>query len=89
MTLAELLDFIAAKMDMRHVYQPVLIRALVDAGGTATVRQLARPFLLQDEAELQEYEQTIRRMPLPVLACKMVRTSQRPLRIRGGIPCLE
>jgi hypothetical protein len=56
MTLAELLDFIAARMDMRHVYQPVLIRALVDAGGTATVRQLAQALLLQDEAELQEYE---------------------------------
>jgi hypothetical protein len=71
-TLAELLEFIAAKMDMRHVYQPVLIRALVDAGGLVTLRQLAQAFLLEDEAELQEYEQTIRRVP------------PRPQEARGG-----
>ena len=67
MTLTQLLDFLESKMSMSHIYQPVLIRALVDAGGVATVRQLAQSFLLQDEAELTEYEATIRRMPLPVL----------------------
>jgi hypothetical protein len=41
MTYEELVDFIENKMSMSHVYQPLLIRALVDAGGAATVRQLA------------------------------------------------
>jgi diadenosine tetraphosphate (Ap4A) HIT family hydrolase len=75
-------------MDMRHVYQPVLIRALVDAGGTATVRQLAQAFLLQDEAELQEYEQTIRRMPLPVLKKRGVVASDGDL-VRLAVPRLK
>ena len=46
MTLTELLEFIESKMSMSHVYQPVLIRALVDAGGTATIRQLCLALVL-------------------------------------------
>jgi len=52
---------------MSHIYQPLLIRALVDAGGIATIQQLARAFLVQDEGELLLYEQRIKTMPLPVL----------------------
>jgi ATP adenylyltransferase len=51
----ELIDFLEHRMSMSHVYQPVLIRALVDTGGTAgtaTVRQLAQVFLSQDESQL-------------------------------------
>jgi hypothetical protein len=33
-------------MSMSHVYQPLLIRTLVDAGGAATLRQLAQSFVL-------------------------------------------
>jgi hypothetical protein len=31
-------------MRMSHVYQPLVIRTLLEAGGTATVRQLAVEF---------------------------------------------
>jgi ATP adenylyltransferase len=54
-------------MSMSHVYQPFLIRALVDAGGAATLRQLAQVFLSQDESQLLYYEKRIREMPLKVL----------------------
>jgi ATP adenylyltransferase len=37
MTCEELLDFIDNRMQMSHIYQPLMIRALVDAGGTATL----------------------------------------------------
>jgi ATP adenylyltransferase len=33
MTFEELVDFIENKMRMSHVYQPLLIKSLVDAGG--------------------------------------------------------
>jgi diadenosine tetraphosphate (Ap4A) HIT family hydrolase/5-methylcytosine-specific restriction endonuclease McrA len=49
------------------VYQPLLVRALVDAGGVATVRQLAQVFLVQDESQLLYYEKRIKEMPLKVL----------------------
>ena len=52
---------------MSHVYQPLLIRLLVEAGGTATVRQLARGFAAADEAQVAYYEDRIKQMPLPVL----------------------
>ena len=38
-------------MSMSHLYQPLLGRALVDAGGVAAVRQLAQVFLVQDESQ--------------------------------------
>jgi diadenosine tetraphosphate (Ap4A) HIT family hydrolase len=62
MTYGELVDFIENRMTMSHVYQPVLIRSLVDAGGKATLRQLA-----QDESQLLYYEDRIKKMPFPVL----------------------
>jgi hypothetical protein len=67
MTYDELADFIENRMTMSHVYQPVLIRSLVDAGGKATLRQLAQAFLVQDESPLLYYEDRIKKMPSPVL----------------------
>ena len=67
MTHAELLEFVRQRMRMSHVYQPLLIRALVDAGGQATLRQLAIAFLMEDESQIRYYEERIKRMPLPVL----------------------
>ena len=56
MTYEELIDFIETRMQMSHIYQPVLIRALIDAGGTATLRQIALAFAVQDEATIREAE---------------------------------
>ena len=67
MNFASLRDFLLNKMSMSHIYQPVLVRALVDAGGSATVRQLAHEFLRQDESQLIYYERRIRDMPAKVL----------------------
>ena len=55
-------------MSMSHVYQPVVLRALIDAGGTATVRQLAVALVSQDEAALAEAEKVLTKMPLRVLS---------------------
>ena len=52
MTFADLLAFVTERMRMSHIYQPLLIRALVEAGGTATLRQLAHAFLARDESQL-------------------------------------
>lgn len=45
MTLEDLISFIDSKMRMSHVYQPLLIRALVDTGGSATLRRLVQTFV--------------------------------------------
>jgi diadenosine tetraphosphate (Ap4A) HIT family hydrolase len=63
----DLIDFIDNRMKMSHIYQPLLLRILVEAGGTATIRQLAHAFLAQDESQLRFYESRIKQMPVPVL----------------------
>jgi len=67
LTFEELVDFIEHRMRMSHIYQPLLIRTLVDAGGTATLRQVAMAFLDRDESQIVYYEDRIKKMPLPVL----------------------
>jgi 5-methylcytosine-specific restriction endonuclease McrA len=67
LTFDELVDFIEHRMRMSHIYQPLLIRTLVDTGGTATLRQIAMAFLDRDESQVRYYEDRIKKMPLPVL----------------------
>ena len=62
-----LIDFIEKRMTMTHIYQPLMLRILVEAGGTATVRQLAHGFLAHDESHLRYCESRIKQMPVPVL----------------------
>jgi len=67
MSPGELIEYVKRRMRMSHVYQPLLIRALGQAGGTATVRQLAVALLLEDESQIRYYEDRIKKMPIPVL----------------------
>ena len=67
MTFDELVEFIEHRMRMSHIYQPLLIRTLVDGGGSATLRQLALSFLAEDESQIRYYEDRIKTMPLKVL----------------------
>jgi len=63
MTFNDLTDFLQNKMSMRHIYQPLLIKSLVETGGVATIRQLSQTFFSQDESQLQYYEKRIKEMP--------------------------
>jgi ATP adenylyltransferase len=67
MNAEQLLNFVTTEMRMSHVYQPLLIRSLLDAGGKASLRQVATDFVSEDEAQLRYYEQRIKAMPLKVL----------------------
>ena len=67
MTFKQLQDFLENKMRMSHIYQPLLIKTLIESDGSATVRQLAQEFVLEDESQLKYYEDTIKRMPVKVL----------------------
>ncbi len=68
MSFDELVDFLEHRMQLSHIYQPLVIRTLVEAGGTATLRQLAQAFVVQDESQQLFYEQRIKSMPLRVLS---------------------
>jgi ATP adenylyltransferase len=67
MTFDDLKLFLLKKMRLSHVYQPLLIRTLIDSGGSATIRQLAVTFLANDESQLMYYEKRLKEMPIKVL----------------------
>jgi ATP adenylyltransferase len=83
MTLDELLEFLRNGIRMSHIYQPVLIRSLLDNDGYCTLRQLALALLMQDESQIQYYERILKRMPLLVLKNRGV------ISVDKGIVCLQ
>ena len=69
MTYNQLLEFVQEYMPkrMQHIYLPLLIGELVDADGSATLRQLATAVLAKDESQVMYYEKRVKEMPLKVL----------------------
>lgn len=59
--------FLETGMSMSHVYQPVMIRTILEGGGAATRRQIAAAFLAADLSQLEYYEQIVSNYPGPVL----------------------
>ncbi len=59
--------FIETEMVMSHVYQPIMIRTMLEGGGAATRRQIAAAFLGADLSQLEYYENVVARYPGPVL----------------------
>jgi ATP adenylyltransferase len=55
-------------MRMSHIYQPVMLRELLNSGGKANIRDIAAAFLSRDESQLEYYEQITKNMPGKVLA---------------------
>ena len=60
-------DFLAQRMRMSHLYQPLMLRALVERGGWASLREIAATFLAHDESQIEYYVEITKRMPGPVL----------------------
>jgi diadenosine tetraphosphate (Ap4A) HIT family hydrolase len=68
MNYKQLRDFLSSGMRLSHIYQPLLIKSLIESGGTATIRQLASIFLSQDESQIRYYENRLKEMPVKVLS---------------------
>ena len=54
-------------MSMSHVYQPLMIKTILDGGGAATCRQIAASFLSADLSQLEYYEQITKSYPTRTL----------------------
>jgi len=67
MTFKEICNFIENKMRMSHIYQPLLIKTLVESEGISTTRKIALEFLRYDESQIQYYERVVKSMPVKVL----------------------
>lgn len=59
--------FLETDMTMSHVYQPVMIRTILEGGGAATKRQIAAAFSAADLSQLEYYEAVLGKYPGPVL----------------------
>jgi diadenosine tetraphosphate (Ap4A) HIT family hydrolase len=59
--------FIVERMRMSHIYQPLMLKTLIEAGGRASIREIAATFLARDESQLEYYEEITKRMPGKVL----------------------
>jgi diadenosine tetraphosphate (Ap4A) HIT family hydrolase len=60
-------EFLRGRMRMSHIYQPAMLRVLLERGGRASRREIAAEFLTHDESQLDYYEQIVARMPGRVL----------------------
>ncbi len=67
MNFDELKQFINQKMQMQHVYQPVMIKTLLQFGNKVSTRQIARSFLELDESQIDYYKVITNQMPGKVL----------------------
>ena len=67
MNYLELKDFIARRMRMSHIYQPVMLMALLKNGGVCSTTKIAKAILKYDEAQIEYYEQITNNMVGKVL----------------------
>jgi ATP adenylyltransferase len=68
MTFSELRDFLLKRMRMSHVYQPVMLKALLQSGGRASVQQIAQRLLAEDASQQEYYVAITKQMVGKVLA---------------------
>jgi ATP adenylyltransferase len=62
MSCETLLDFIDKKMRMSHIYQPVMLMALLSNGGKSHEREIASQLLARDESQIEYYTQITNNM---------------------------
>jgi ATP adenylyltransferase len=59
--------FISQRMRMSHLYQPLMLKTLIENDGWASLRAIASTFLAHDESQIEYYIEITKRMPGPVL----------------------
>jgi ATP adenylyltransferase len=64
---ASLEQFIRSEMRMSHVYQPVMLLELLNSGGRASVKQIARALLSHDASQIEYYQHITKNMVGKVL----------------------
>jgi ATP adenylyltransferase len=55
MTYEILFDFIDKQMRMSHIYQPVMLMALLSKGGKRHEREIASELVARDESQIEYY----------------------------------
>ena len=74
MEFSALKAFIEKSMRMSHIYQPVMLMTLLESGGKASVRDIAKEILIHDESQIDYYERITKEMVGRVLRNRQVVT---------------
>lgn len=84
-TFERLRNFILKRMQMQHVYQPVMLKELLSRGGSATVAEIASALLAKDQSQIEYYEQITKNMVGDVLTNRngITRKIKEGNRVRG------
>jgi ATP adenylyltransferase len=56
LTFAQLEEYIRLSMRMSHIYQPVMLRVLLENGGQADIETIAKALLSYDRSQVEYYE---------------------------------
>ena len=67
LTFLKLQNYIREKMRMSHIYQPVMLRVLLERRGEASIEEIARALLSYDISQVEYYEIRVKRMVGKVL----------------------
>lgn len=62
MVYEQLLDFIENRMRMSHVYQPVMLKALLESQGSCLTEDIAKAILMLDDSQVEYYEKITNNM---------------------------
>jgi hypothetical protein len=63
----ELSEFIKTKMNMQHVYQPVMIKTLLESKNHASTDEIVKAFLEKDQYQIDYYKMITKNIPGKVL----------------------
>ena len=55
-------DFILNRMRMSHIYQPVMLKVLLEGSGTASLEEIAKALLSYDPPQIEYYGLRTKRM---------------------------
>lgn len=84
MTYDQLQDFVANRMRMSHIYQPVMLMTLLRNGGAASITDIAKSILGNDQSQIEYYEKITRDMVGKVLRShKIVEKDGKAFRLVG------
>jgi diadenosine tetraphosphate (Ap4A) HIT family hydrolase/5-methylcytosine-specific restriction endonuclease McrA len=67
-TYAKLENFIRFRMKMSHIYQPIMLINLLKNDGKSSVEKIAKSLLVQDQSQIEYYEQITKNMVGKVLS---------------------
>ena len=63
----KLKNFLLSEMRMSHIYQPVMMKTLLQKKGSADILYLAKQLLMHDQSQVEYYEQVVKNMVGKVL----------------------